>query len=333
MNNKWTFKTIQVNAAGVHELVDLFPGQKARIRRYIKTLLAAKHSVVAKPFFSNYFVKASIGAANGAPVPAGNIEYGLCQALHGEESAVAAFRSRYGKGGKDIVLGFTGGTPGNIPAPCGNCRDIMLDTLGSDFEIVSGADDGGVAIVAKMSQYLFEDYRSGHEDEVFAISIEHAVKECESLANDAYSPKNVYPERNYCAVVVTDSTRYFGAHDIMCDYHPIYALRDAIRQARRANDSFLRYVVVICRNANGRPPYVMYKDRQHLAEFNLQGELLRGEEKDPPVFLAAYNSQNRMSRIWCTSVKQWLPFAFTPHAFGPEFIKHLAAYYHNLRQR
>lgn len=158
--SKWRFKAAQLNSNGKMNLVALSPAQKARVKKYTEALEVAAKSTVANPPFSNFFVKVGVGSARGKMLPGGNIEYGICQALHGEESAVAAFRSRYGrKKVGEIVLGFVGDDLGNIPSPCGNCRDILLEDLGADFEIVSGAASGGDAIVINMGQYLFSGYR------------------------------------------------------------------------------------------------------------------------------------------------------------------------------
>lgn len=114
----------------------------------------------------------------------------------------------------------------------------------------------------------------------------------------------------------------------MCDYHPVYALRDAIRQARRANDPFAQSVVIVSEDfGDKRAPQVMYKDRQHLLELNLQAELLAGKENNPPVWLATYGAQRRVTAAWRTSVKEWIPFPFIPRNFGQDFIEYLTSYF------
>lgn len=347
---KWDFKTVMVTG-GKAEFVPLTDEQRERIDFYQEALERAAESNVANPPFSNYFVKESIGVP-GIKMSAGNIEYGWCQAIHGEESAVAAFRSIFSRDEKiddPLVLGIIAGNPEQIANPCGNCRDIMLEDLREDFEIVSGAPEGGVAVVVKMSDYLFDQptpsdlkQHAMHHDWL-ENKLHFALNGCKELGNDAYSPKNIHPERNYFAALImpnmatgrNEDTRYFGAHDVMCEYHPIYALRDAIRQARRANDVSLREVVIVGASTKpGVPPHVMYKDRQHLMEYNLQCELVSGENQNPPVYLLTYDhalwkaeDQLKLVGAWTTSVKEWLPFPFSPRNFGDEFIKHLTEYY------
>ncbi len=333
----WNFKALR--PADDHdglELVDLLKEQSQRVNQYKVALRKANSSDVARPIFSKYFVKGSVGSGSTYNVATGNVEYGFCQSLHGEEFAVAAFLSHFGRkrmGGE--VLGLIAGSPGNIATPCGNCRDILLDNFGPDLEIVSGAAEGGVAVVAKLSQYLCDAFESiGMDEADTMISVmekaEAALKSGEALANDAYSPADVHPERKYCALVVTKHSEYLGAHDVMCDYHPIYALRDAVRQARRAHDASVRLVIVVGRGQADRPPHVMYKDRQHLMELCVQGGLIEGLQADAPVYLVSVDKERVYQSVWRTSVKQWLPFPFSPRNFGPEFIEKLTAYYRKL---
>ncbi|MDP3947633.1 MAG: hypothetical protein Q8Q41_03015 [bacterium] len=360
---KWDFREVKT-ANGKTELVEPSPERRERIPRYVEALETALTSQVADPRFSNYYVLESLGTHEHPPVPGGNIEYGFCQALHAEEAAVAALRARYGRfdwterrdklgrrrirTNEDMVLGIIAGVPGLIASPCGNCRDIMMSDLGWEFEIVSGAKDGGIAVVAKMRDYLMEDYEvvpldgmGRRELRYWRNAVAETLEEGETLENNAYLPADYHrPGRVYYAVIETKRANYFGAHDVMCEYHPIYALRDAVRQARRANDPFVRSVLIVADAGNlgsiggTFPPQVMYKDRQHLAELNVQAELLSGKEPDPTVFLATYDGElyRRLKKVavkklWATSVKEWLPFAFTPKNFGPEFVEHLTAYY------
>ena len=102
----------------------------------------------------------------------------------------------------------------------------------------------------------------------------------------------------------------------MCDYHPIYALRDAVRQVRRENDvtTGLTAIYVVCCGDGTLPPDVMYKDRQHLLELNLQTELIMGKENNPPIYLGTM-IKGVLTGMWRTSVKEWLPFPFTASNF------------------
>ena len=362
----WDFRQMAIKEGGKADLVELSPERLERIPRYVDALSTALASQVADPRFSNYHVLESLGTSEHPPVPGGNIEYGFCQALHAEEAAVAALRARYGRfdwspphpklgrrmtsTNEDMVLGIIAGAPGNIATPCGNCRDIMMSDLGWEFEIVSGAKDGGVAVVASMADYLFEHPRqtqaAAYDWLTFARweeQVVEAVLECGKLENNAYMPPNyLHPGRAYYAVIETRKAKYFGAHDVMCEYHPIYALRDAVRQARRANDPFVESVRIAAEWGGGSdyPPHVMYKDRQHLAELVVQAELLSGRECDPDVFLMTYDGEHfrRTKKIvhratWTTSAKEWIPFVFTPKNFGPEFVEHLTAYYKSKGRR
>ena len=294
----WLFKSLLVKPDGAPELVELNLAQLRRIPLYAEALRVAADSLFQNRLFP---VTSCARYWNGwAGVPAGNIEYGLCQALHGEESAVAASRSRFSRFGwnstEDFVLGFSSHSNGDSSiSPCGNCRDILLEEFGAGLEIVAGAGDGGLAVVSKLSDYLFDSPRELIWAEIppyLVDSMLPIILDAEGLANDAYSPKNTCPERRYHALLMTKSGVYVGARDVMCDYHPVYALYDAVRQARRARDPFVRLVVVFCEEC-GSVPQVMYKDRQHLFELNLQGELVSGTEADPPVFLLTYAPEDK----------------------------------------
>ncbi|MDA2922482.1 hypothetical protein MYX07_04430 [Patescibacteria group bacterium AH-259-L07] len=349
--SNWEFKALRFSSSGKPKLGSLSAEQMARKDDYVRALSEAGKSFISKPRFSNYFVRESISVRGSKPLFAGNIEYGYCQALHGEETAVAAYRSRYkGENYKHIVLGIVAGSrPGSIAAPCGNCRDIILDELildelDTELEIVSGISQGGLAIVSNIQDYLFEDFCSipiAH----FAQELQHRISDffhdgtvaenildiaefAQTLVYDAYSQKDIHPERKYNTVVYGRYRAYVGAHDGMCDFHPIYALRDAVRQARRNNDPFIRCVLIAAKDFGGGVPHVMYKDRQHLFELNLDAELLLDKEQDPPVYLITYKD-DCITGAWKTSVKEWLPIPFSPRSFGPEFIAHHTEYLKN----
>lgn len=330
------FKALKRTVNGQAELVELSPEQSNRILIYIKALETADKSQVPDPKFSGYFCRESIGYKTMHE--AGNVEYGFCCALHGEVSGGAILRAYSDKSrGTDdqLVMGIIaddseGGKPAN---PCGDCRDFMLDVFGPELEIVSGSAGGGMSVVAKLSDYLFKfdgsenlDLNPSFERSFLGTFLGGSLHVC-----DNYSPPDVRPERRYYACITGKYGRYYGALDLMCDYHPIYPLRDAIRQARRARDARFDSVVIVGQDTSKDladvPLHVMYKDRQHLMEFNLEQELLDDKEVDPPVYLVRLqNSLDgiRINHVWRTSVKEWLPFPFSPRNFGPEFVSTFA---------
>ena len=85
----YVFKAAAINAIGGFTLVDLAEEQRERKQDYVEALGIAHRSTVAHPKFSGYFVKESVGSVGGKKLPAGNVEYGWLQALHGEECAGA----------------------------------------------------------------------------------------------------------------------------------------------------------------------------------------------------------------------------------------------------
>lgn len=333
---KWEFRQLKGSYLGGYGFFYLSPEQRERIPQYEQALETAIASEVAKPILSNYFVREGI-AVDGETIPGGNIEYGFCRALHGEECKVGAFRSRRGRRTEPFILGIVAGNPGHIPNPCGNCRDIMRDDLGQDFEIVCGSREGGMAIVTKMHDFLFEHFREADISDEFGKRFHQLVFETfekgEYLLHDAYSPKKVLPERRYHAAIFGGKMTHYGALDLMCEYHPIYPIRDAVRQVRREHDVDLGWVLVVGADTSDElanvPPYVMYMDRQHLMELNLDSELVTGYESDPRVMLVRCKegaAGREITGVWETSVKEWLPYPFSPRNFGPEFVEQMTAY-------
>lgn len=307
--------------------------QTAKVADYENALETARQSWATNPIFSDFHVKTAIGYAGWPMAQAGNIEYGLCEALHSEEAAVGALRSAYEKRALrgPIILGCMVAKPGNPAMPCGNCRDIMLAELGPDFEIVAGADVGGLAVVTQMKDYLFDNFKAlkSRWPSNLKTEILETVQKGDTLMNDAYS-LGAHQSLQYHASIVTATYHHFGARDIMVDYHPLYALRDAIRQARRNNDPMIKRVIIVCQDFGGGPPQVMYKDRQHLLELNLQAELISGSKQNPPVFLATHHD-GRITNVWVTSIKRWLPMPFTLYHLGPQTLAQATSYFKNKR--
>ncbi len=309
-------------------------------------LIAAAKSKVPDPKFSAYYVNCSCLVINKETgellyscerlVQGGNIEYGLCQALHGEESLVAALKSRLAMSAEElknyaVLIAFSSKfEDGGVPTCCGNCRDIMRDALPLNTMIFGGHPKGGKVIIAHLWNLLGDQYRSVYRKGVSPLdakelisidSIESLLLDCRRLENDIYFPGSPNPGRRYCAIIKGEDHTYLGAHDVMCDYHPIYAVRDAVRQARRDKKPQFSYVVVASQDYF---PDVMYKDRQHLLELNFQQECLVSRQVDPPVYLVMYKNVEgslKIEAIHKTSVKKWLPFPFSPANFGDEFVK------------
>jgi len=343
--SKWHFKRTVKQADGSITNEDLTAEQATKISKYETALKQGLASTASNPIFSGYHVRGGIGASHSAGYAAlfsGNFEYGFCQALHNEETAIAVLRSVVGRGElSDVVLGLISGEEGNIATPCGNCRDLLLDDLGTDIEIVTGAPDGGLALVTNMEDYLFDDFTQITDVETlpsdFKKKVQIAVTEGNRIENNAYfSGKS---NRRYRALLNGYGEDFVGALDLMCEFHPIYPVRDAIRVARRKHDPYVRYVVIVAEESEmedpQKPPHVMYKDRQHLLEFNLQRELVEDEEFNPLVYLVTVNRQERsfggdqinIANVWQTSVKEWLPLPFTPRNFGDAFVKDLTTYF------
>ncbi len=335
--NGWQFKVVQRHPSGNWSLSNINLDQQSRVHIYVKVLEVAKISEVPDPKMSNYFCRESIGY--GKMHPAGNIEYGLCKAIHGEGAGVVILRvfSGESKGiGDPLVMGIIAddsedGKPAN---PCGDCRDIMLDALGPELEIVSGPADGGIAVIAKLSDYLFDEFEDCSPTVGLECMTFDTLRMGWEIIYDGFSTQRVPPERRYFARINGKVGPYYGALYLIEDYYPIYPLQDAIRQATRVRDLSFESVLIVGQGTSDAladtPPHVMYQDRQHLAHLNLAQELLTDTEIDPPVYLVRCkkwsDGTNRVHRIWQTSVKEWLPFPFSPRNFGPEFVSGFTQY-------
>ena len=225
----------------------------------------------------------------------------------------------------------------------------MRDTLPVNTMIFGGHSNGGKVIVARLWNLLGDDYHKSpvvytggtflnEEDKNIMGDIsrlELDLEECTKLENDIYFPGKPNPGRKYYAVLRKPGHVFFGAHDVMCDYHPIYALRDAIRDLRRHPKQGGLLFDFVCVASEHYYPDVMYKDRQHLLELNFQQECLCGCLFDPPVYLAMYEQDEkncpRIKQIFKTSVKKWLPFAFSPANFGREFVENATEKFNKMR--
>lgn len=332
------FKRAANVRGGECDLVDLSEEQQRRIPHYVGALVSAWRSEVARPVFSNYFCRESISLfGHSFALPAGNIEYGCCQALHGEESAVAALRTAHGRNLNPVILGIHAGSEvGRSANPCGNCRDIMLADLNWDSEIVHGNPQSGVVVVAELRDYFFDAFTpaSGPITSHVRKDVEGIVESARKFENNAYA-ENVPANRRYFVMIQTKrGNRFFGAHDVPCDYHPVYAGRSAMLQARWVRDTEIAYVAVVYQKRTGailEPPHVMYKDRQHLMELNYEGEIMSGTRNDPPVHLVACDENLDVVGAWETTLEAWLPLPFTPRNFmNPDVM---ARYYKGLRER
>jgi cytidine deaminase len=298
-------------------LCSLSEVQRRRVLLYEKALDEAARTDVTKPRFSSFKVRSSAGMPGYAMQPTGNREYGFCQALHAEEVGVARIVEQYGEG-----IPVFGLITGRVPTPCGNCRDILLDEFGALPEIVSGDLDRRIAVVTTMGAYLFDPYLLVPHDQYGHLldAAPRVLFQGQRVDYDPYSPASVHPERKYFVELTTRHGRYYGAADVACDYHPIYPIQDAIRAARRDSVHSVNEVIVV---GEGQPPHVMYRDRQHLFEYNLLDELVLGRAQDPPVYLIGVQ-EGKVTAIWQTSVKEWLPRPFSPASFTD--MEYLAAY-------
>lgn len=332
---KRTFKQVRVDE-GVLRLVPLPPAMRAKKDRFEQMIAAAGRSHCASPIYSGFYVNGAIAAEGDKILHGANKEYGDDQALHCEEDLVAtlvssmnsAERARTAK----VMLAFScgEGAPGVYPLPtcCGNCRDFLRDMLAPTTIIISGTQNGGLATVATLADLLYTDYMPvAKRDWAKAMPdslMDTIVAEAGRLAYHPYKNAAKFPLRKYAAMVKTNSkgvmNSYFGAIANGADFHPLYALEDALRAAQRNGDPYVESVVIVAEGDGSEPPDVMSRDRQRLMEAALDAELLTGKPCNPKIILVTY-ADGATTGVWETFSDEWLPFPFSPKEFGEEFLK------------
>lgn len=308
-----------------------FAGLSFDRTRFKRLLQAAADSKNSKPVFSGYFVRGSGTTFNNAnPPQSGNIEYGHCQALHNEEATVAALASIKNSAEFEgfpaiaIVAGKGKGTLGNFTMPCGNCRDILRDTLGPDCIILSGTEDGGIALVMKLSDALFENY-----EPISAFDVWGTVRRSDEIFHNPYNNPNIHPLRNYGVCVLTGkngfSKKIYGASFVHADFHPIYPIESVSLQMWLRREFRVKMVAIVAEGDGTFPPDVMYRDRQRLLEMMVEDELLSEQKNDSYIYLFTHN-RRAVTGAWRTTAKEWLPFPFSPHNFGEKFLRQYKKY-------
>src|SRR3989344_3748244 len=241
------------------------------------TLGVAAESKVPNPKFSKYYVNCAclvVDMIRNEPihllirVSGGNIEYGLCQALHGEESLVAAVSSRLselgGTGDKNryaVFIAFSSRfETGRVPTCCGNCRDIMRDNFPINTMIFSGHSNGGKVIVSRLSDLLVDDFgllNLNSPNIIIRYAARDTIIRGQYLENDIYFPGQP-----------------------ICDANIILQI--------------------------SAPILFFFDPLVHLVTYEL----------------ALADKHPIINGYWETSVKKWLPYPFSPAAFGDEFVKY-----------
>lgn len=314
-------------------------GEQEFLAPYYEALLArATEANCASPVFSGYHVNGCIATGELTFAHGGNIEYGHYQALHLEEATVAALASRQNSITNPvppvlaIVAGHGPGTLETITMPCGNCRDILRDTVGEGCIILLGTPDGGTGVVATLADTLFDRYARVPLDrtDVMDTWVARTIREGGALMDNPYFNPDKCPLRNYVVALTTgkgaasDQT-YFGGTNNDEDFHPDYPVEIALLQAKFARDPYVRSLVVTAVGDGSAPPDVMYRDRQRLLGAVIRRELLTGKRYDLPVRLFTHTN-GKLTGAWKTSAEEWLPLPFSPRNFGSEFLAGYTAY-------
>jgi len=112
-------------------------------------LLALAREAAAKAYapYSNFHVGCAIESVDGEVVTGANMEnacyrLGICA----EQSALTAAQHKFGLD-KIARIAVVGGMDATVCAPCGGCRQAILEAAqlsGRDIEILCGSGDGSV---------------------------------------------------------------------------------------------------------------------------------------------------------------------------------------------
>lgn len=335
----WEIKRLHMQE-GVARLVE-FDKDELDIKDLHCLLDQAARSSCSRPIFSQFHVSGSITDWPWATQPhlhSGNVEYGYYQALHNEEAAAIALIATHNTGTLQLpILALVNGSgPGSLETmtmPCGNCRDILRDTIGPECALIAGTRDGGMAIFARLKDILFDRYTTIPIPDASAVieEIQNIISECRILEKNPYRRADILPLREYAISIRTvdgifGQRRHVGAARVGADFHPIYAGEMAVLCTELESDPYLDIITVVVEGNGASPPDVLYRDRQRVCEFVFECELVTGKSYlELPIQLFTHEN-NELTGAWQTSINEWLPLPFTPRSFGDEFLKRYAAY-------
>lgn len=332
---KWNLMRLARVADGTYALEPLTEEQELFAPYYEMILTRAAESDCSDPKISGYHVKGCAAVGELTIARCGNREYAR-RAFHTEAAAVAALASLQNSVKNPVppvlalIAGYGRGALETLTMPCGDCRDILRDTVGKSCILVLGTLDGGTAVVMTLADTLFEDFARVPLDriDVMETTVVQVVQEGTRLMRHHRPLER--SARNYVVALTTgeglsSNQTYFGATSNRGAFHPICPIEDAVRAAERDSNPYVRSVIVAAEGDGSVPPDVDYRDRQCLLEFAIDRELLTGKRYDPPVRLFTH-ANGKLTGAWKTSAEEWLPLPFSPRNFGSEFLAGYTAY-------
>jgi cytidine deaminase len=280
----------------------------------------------ANPTQSGYFVRTAAITEDGTLYTGGNKEDSLEEAfVHGEEAVVSGLYDRTDSPIKALAWyhnnekGDHVTTPGDIGSPCGHCRDVMLDYCSPNMFILNGNETGVVYL--RLRDYLFERYRELDNRELDRDSATAAARAIDHGV-EGYLP-DAMKKKMYGAVLVSeDGNMWPGAHFTNAAFDAAPPVFNALQYWRnyilsgKGTERDLHLTKLVIAGRGDSIPHVLYRDRQVMLE---EDEVLRQYRGDnTPLEVQIIQLEGQGATAYQTNVVEWLPFPFSPKAFGME---------------
>lgn len=292
----------------------------ANEQRFIlkNTLLAATANT--NPYQSGYHVRSSAMDEFGQlSATGGNREKTLTDAwIHGETSAINNFRSRFGEVAIKFISFYSESMDPNLldSAPCGPCRDTILQETGRDTFMTTGNED--VIVVSRFSDYLKEDFTPISTLETHLDSV--ADGEIARFFSDyEYLPQDELLASVYGVVLLDqDGRRWRGGLETTAGYNEVsagYAARIAWKQTIQPGETRadLERITVVRRW--GLPTNIEYRDRQALLELDEVLMKKHGRTEHLRVDLVHVDDSGPVEAV-TTNTAEWLPHPFSAASLG-----------------
>src|SRR3989338_8791796 len=235
--------------------------------------LEAASQSQATPNQSGYHVNTGGATRNGKIVSGANHEMAITDTItHGEEAVIANALGQYGKDDPLQVIVFTGlGGGGEIPSPCGNCRDAIKEYTDLDnLVIINAPRSGGSAVVVPGRAFFrdtFNEVTGDEKKEVLSSAELSEALKAERNAYDIYLSESS-PRIYGSAIKCFNRAVFRGSFRGNVAYHPDLPISAAIANFRDgSNDPTRINVQSITVAATAIVPDVPYKDRQDALEF------------------------------------------------------------------
>jgi len=265
------------------------------------------------PSQSGFYVKTAGLTQSGKTVLGGNMEYGLCSAIHGEESVIANWAQACSLDDRISAIAFASedvGPDSPWVTSCGNCRDLVREYCDPEGFFLDGNPDG-LYRKYPFSKLFFDAFH-----QIDNIRRRVTSKAIESAVNAMQRSYDIYSGATYGASIITDSGVFSAGFEGDVAYHPTLPIRNAITCLKYASSEKGRFNTKQVVIAGPKALDVPYKDRQYLFEF-VDGLRAGGIRKAPlEVYLIPATGADIQMEAWKTDSDEWLPFPFSPSVLG-----------------